>query len=263
MRTDPALWAAYDGPHPGVPSWLEPSLVEWVTDQLFHDYADSSEVPALSRWVRTPLPTTYGSFQKTLRTSADLLLNAVDFVLMRIQDVAALQELQRILDEAGSLYAVGIDEQDHFELQERIQPETMTFASEVMAGEGRFAEHLRLAWSKAFGRDKDPSAAYDHSIKAVETAARPIVAPTDARVTLGKMIAAMADKPSKWTTPIDCEQDISHVVAMMRLLWEGHYRHGDESKPLVNTPPSAAAGVQLAVVLSQWFTDGTVSRAES
>jgi hypothetical protein len=261
QRNDPESWDSYDGPHDGVPTWLAPSLIGWVVDGLFESYSSSEAIEGLSLWVRRPLPSDYRQFRAVLWKSTELVLNATDYVLMTTRVPQLVVRLQAILDQAGSLYTVGRDESDTWELQERVSPETMELGSEAMAGDGRSAEHLRAAWSKTFGRDKDPTSAYDHSIKAVEIAARPIITPIDDRATLGKMIRAMEDKPSKWTTSIDCDGDVDRLVAMMRLLWEGHYRHGDESKPFSNTPESATAAVQLAVVLTQWFKNETVHGA--
>ena len=45
---------------------------------------------------------------------------------------------------------------------------------------------------------------------------------------------------------------------MAELLWQGMYRHGDESKPLTHSHEQAEAAIHLAATLVQWFRSGAM-----
>jgi hypothetical protein len=119
-----------------------------------------------------------------------------------------------------------------------------------------------------FGRQPDPSDGYRQAVKAVESVAQPVVIPNDSKATLGKVIAAMREKPAKWSVLLDsgaAEKRILDVVGMMDLLWRGqHDRHGtsDEKIPAEVSQAEAEAAVHLAITLVQWFRTGVISRIE-
>jgi hypothetical protein len=116
------------------------------------------------------------------------------------------------------------------------------------------------AWNKIAGRQPDPSGAYREAVRAVEAAAKPVVLPDAARATLGTMIAAMRDKPEKWTTSLGSVDDVRN---MMQLLWTNQSdRHGtdDEDAPMNVTPEEADGAVHLALTLTRFFAAGQVRR---
>ena len=96
------------------------------------------------------------------------------------------------------------------------------------------------------------------AIKAVEAAARPVVIPKDKLATLGKMIAAIRDKPQKWETVIG---EVDTVRIMMDTIWKDQVdRHGtdDPKRPLTVKQPEAEVAVQFAVTLVQLFRTGAI-----
>ena len=80
-----------------------------------------------------------------------------------------------------------------------------------------------------------------------------MITPNDPRATLGKMCAAMRQKPEKWETDSEFDGSVQTVVAMMDMVWKGHLRHGDESAPLEVPQEAAEMTVQTAVLLVSWF----------
>jgi hypothetical protein len=104
----------------------------------------------------------------------------------------------------------------------------------------------------------------------VEAAAIPVVVPHAAgqkknkidKATLSWVTDVLRNQPDDWHVAIPPGprgRGIDTVIAMVELLWEGQKdRHGGVN----NTPPppdqTARAAVQLAVLLVQWFTDGTI-----
>jgi len=163
------------------------------------------------------------------------------------------------LAQARSAYCVGLDGNGRYELQYR-QPEALTaLVEEATLGTDRASEHLRRAWSKAFGRQPDPNGACVEAVAAIEVAARPIVSPNNGRSTLGTIIRDINAKPSKWTSDSEADDDIEKIVAMMDLVWTGHFRHGDDSKPISVSNAGAEMIVHLAAILVHWFTSGRVA----
>ena len=137
-------------------------------------------------------------------------------------------KLQDVLDASGSAWAVGRDEDEGYCLQRRLDATIEQTAREEMGQPGRAAGYLRRAWSNVYGRTPDPSVAYGEAVRAVEAAARLVITPTDEVATLGKMVAAMRDKPEKWETVIG---DVKTVRKMMGALWFSQRgRHGTDRR---------------------------------
>ncbi len=124
-----------------------------------------------------------------------------------------------------------------------------------MGRETRPSQHLRDAWQKAWGRNPDASGAYREAVRAVEAAHAPIVLPRDSSATLGKMIAALRDKPDKFAARLSgpgSVESVASVRAMFELLWTSQLdRHGtaDEAIPLTVTLEQAQDAVALATTL--------------
>jgi hypothetical protein len=175
-------------------------------------------------------------------------------------------QLDGILEQAGSAWRIGFLNDDTLCLERRVPDAVADQYAELARQRLRSSEHLRLAWHAAYGRGPDASKAYRESVKAVESAARGIVIPTDPRATLGLIIAAMRDAPHKWrmrfTEPgID---PIPVVVETMKLIWTSQIdRHGtDESAPLSVTLDEAHDALHIAITLVQLFECGAITRVE-
>jgi hypothetical protein len=139
---------------------------------------------------------------------------------------------------------------------------------EVVAGLGEFGTpahgHLEGAMLKLTQPgDKDPVGSYSESIKAVEAAARPIVAPNDALATLGTMISAMRDKEVKWEVTLAAEK-VDDVIRRAEILWKTpHERHGSDLPQPPVTIDQAQAGFNLALSLVDYFARGLIRRTEA
>ena len=197
-------------------------------------------------------------------TTAQNELRLADFLLADGIPAAAIESLEEILREAGSAWSVGI-RHDRTGLVRRVPKGVQTTSEEVMKSAGHAGARLAEAWTAAFGIDPDPSRAYSLAIKAVEDAAKPVIAPKDAVSTLGKMIGQMkADKD--WGLPFQ-RQDANAptpdvLLSMMRMLWAGQVdRHGDNPGAVVEiTQAAAEAAVVFAVPLVHAFSSGEVRR---
>lgn len=171
------------------------------------------------------------------------------------------QELERLLTSGGSAWRVA---DDGMSLERRVDP-TATDAFR-QAATGNPASHLAAAWTAAYGRKPNPTVAYSEAIKAVETACIPVVTPgaQGAKATLGKVIIALNDHKQDWQLAIHSSgvpADISPLLAMLRLLWQGQPdRHGGSTPTIPVTAKAAEAAVHLAVTLVQWFQSGATQR---
>lgn len=97
-------------------------------------------------------------------------------------------------------------------------------------------------------------------MKAVGAAARPVVTPTDPLATLGKMIAALEAKPSKWTVVLT-EETVEDVIRRASILWKTpHGRHGSDQPVPPLTAEQAQAGFDLALGFVDYFARGLIYR---
>jgi hypothetical protein len=82
---------------------------------------------------------------------------------------------------------------------------------------------LAEAWARAYGRNPDPSDAWDHAIKAVETVLISVVVPEVNKATLGRVIERLVDKKKPpfrlLLTGNDGSHSVEPLVGMLRLMW--------------------------------------------
>lgn len=265
VRSDPERHEAFLVLREGVPASLMPSLLDWVVDHYVDRWLTGSEiriepVRRLERRTDRTLPLTDHELMAMFGESPTLLLDAVDLALTDSADLDAATALSDMLHDARSAYTVGVDGDGNHELQLRQPPELTATAEAALSGTGSASRHLRRAWSLAFGREPEPTAACDEAVRAIEAVATAVVAPNDPLPTLGKMIAAMRDAAHKWTTDSNATDDISAVVAMLELVWMGYRRHGDPRQPAEATVQAAQMLTQTATLLVHWFQSGHIRR---
>lgn len=242
----------------------------------------------LERTFRTELwATTHGrdaalaELQKQVSHDQELFLDVVDFLLSEFhpwqdmydengvyqpnQDAQEVAALTRMFSEAGSLWKVAAISDRHVGLVRRMPHEVEAVAEQVMDKGDKAAQHLRLAWSAVYGRHPDTGKGYREAIRAMEVVTIPVVLPASTVGTLGKVIATLRDKPSKWAVGLnhpDPERQVLILADMLDLVWKGQSdRHGDPDPdaPLSVTQEQAEAAVHLAVTVVQWFTRGVVA----
>ena len=265
VRSDPRRLEQFFVLREGVPEGLLPSLVGWTAGQYTKRWdglrlGDRESISRLERVLERTLPYDADGLISAFHGDPELLLDAIDNALAADVDGRQAVELETFLQEARSVYTVGLDGNGAYELQDRQPPELTEVAQAATSGSSSAAHHLRQAWSNAFGREPDATAACDESVRAIEAAAKPVVTPKDQQATLGKMIKAMRDAPHKWTTDSNASGDIGAVIAMMGLVWTGFRRHGDPSQPAAASVETAQMLVQSAALLVHWFRAGHIRR---
>lgn len=177
--------------------------------------------------------------------------------------------LQQLLDDGHMIYRVRADGRA---LERRVSPvanaQAITAADAAeQAGFPVAGERLIAAWNSIYALKPDPSGAYRDAIRAVEAVANPYFLPDARAPTLGQVIRHLEEHGGDYEMAIASKTskpaDVSAVLGMMRLLWEGHRdRHegGPTSAPI--TPESAEAAVSIAVTLVQLLSAGSIQIAE-
>jgi hypothetical protein len=173
--------------------------------------------------------------------------------------------LQQLLDDGRMIYRV---RPDGLGLERRVNPvvhaQAITAADAAeQAGFPAAGERLLAAWNATYALKPDPSGAYRDAIRAVEAVANPLFLPAAQAPTLGQVIRHLDQHGGDYemiiANKVGSPADVSAVLAMMRLLWEGHRdRHegGPTTAPI--TPESAQAAVALAVALVHLLSTGSI-----
>lgn len=272
--------------YPGVPGWMRESLWEWLLTFItvlrssprggYRD-PDPASIREIERVCRVDTQWLGASDLSGRMAGVNLLrgvlyaneiafLTAVDLHLSRAKDPQQPVALEKILSEAASEWRVGVVDSKPA-LVKRMD-ETVQRAAEELAGQGTRAGRLLAdAWRHAFSMQRDPSASYRCSVRAVEAAAGPVLTPADPRPSLGKMITALRDGMSKWnfTFTVDSAVEPKQVLLqMMQLLWTNEYSRHVDADPLVPlhvSQPEAESAVVLALTLVNWFSSGAITKA--
>ena len=270
----------WDGLHEGVPDWLVQFLLDWsasffVTRGYESYERDRKTLHAIEVSLRRPLnwavnnQGAWNDLCSAMVADREFMLDVIDWCVARVDALLlgvpdVVSGLDRALAAGGSAWTVGRDGGGVLELQRRIAPEVVAAIESSSTSNTRSATHLRVAFSKAYGRDPSASESYRESVRAVEVAAIPVISPNNAAATLGTMIRDIQQKPEKWQTvfrPPDSLIDMQVVISMMELLWKSQLdRHGtpDAATPLNVSREEAEAALHLAATLVHWFTSGAV-----
>lgn len=136
--------------------------------------------------------------------------------------------LRILLAGAGSVWTVGDDNES---LARAVTTEAQVTYELAVATKDEAAKELRTTWANAFGRNGDPSDAWDHAIKAVEDILIPVVLPSKPKATLGQVLQELENNKTSglWQMVLpgaDKSHDVAPLVAMLRLIWPNHDRHG-------------------------------------
>jgi hypothetical protein len=280
-KTEPEpLWAE------GVPDYLDVPISDWLYEVL-RTYNVTLPVAVRlklpSKILRSHDPNAeLASFDD--RTNPMLRLEIIDATLGCVQQAlqgtnpggavwllhqtatSYARQLDGILREGDSAFTVS---EDGSMLERRID-ETLhaTYNKAVDAGASKTetaADHLRTAFTEAYGIKPDPSAAYSRAIKAVEAVANPLFLLNNPEPTLGKVRSHLEQGRHKYEMVIadktGAPAGIDAVVTMISLLWHGQRdRHegGPTSAPV--TQEAGETAVHTAAILVHWISSGSIRK---
>ncbi|MFE7719744.1 hypothetical protein ACFU44_11970 [Nocardia rhizosphaerihabitans] len=182
-------------------------------------------------------------------------------------DVDSVKQLDAVLRDGHSVWKVGSTGDALVRRQDPTATAAVRQAVESAGADNRnaVATHLQAAWNAAYGLRSDPSVAYREAILAVEAASIPVVVPHQVGATLGHVLGQLDRQGHLYRIGINDRSGVSApasaVVAMIRLLWEGHTdRHEGVTPAIPITLEAAQMASTLAVTLVQWFTTGAIQR---
>ena len=241
-----------DGPYEGVPAHLHGPLANWLDDRL-HEL-DSSGDRTLNQFaaaLRIPLNRTNiarGQILNAVEADESLFLDAIDLVLRLISyNYPRSEGLTGVLYAGGSIWTVSDNEQS---LERRVPEATRNAFSRAASPGDVASDELTTAWRSVFGIHPDPSDAWDHSIKAVESVLIPIVVPNKTKATLADVAGELKMSPDRWRLGLDANRGLSGgalLEGLIRHIWVNPDRHGPVTrKP---TQEEAEVAVQIAVTI--------------
>lgn len=287
--TPPADRKSYDPDletlHDGVTPWMLPPLMRWLepflaaTDDLGERHADVDNIEGLEMNLRllAPLDRSHplSDLQGLIEEDPSFGIRVIEYVIgtwFIVDDPphhignARRAPLEKILADSGSAWEVtALDVKDgrpghkHLVLTRRDLAEAKLAITDIREQNNRAGSFLADAWKAVAAREPQPGEAYDKAVKAIEAAAQPVVSPNNTTATLGTIIRDMETKPAKWTFALG---DLETVIAMMKLVWTNHFRHGTQPRD-DHIPEEADAAVHLALPLVRFFVGGLITVAKT
>lgn len=193
-----------------------------------------------------------------------LILDVIDWLLRN--DCGSKDALEMILSRAGHELRVS-PEGDR--LVERIDSVNWNSYGEVVRPADKASRLMQDAWALAFGRDPNPLEAWSDAIKSIETLLKPIVSPDDSKATIGKMIAALRDKPEKWVCSLPdrkygtkdnkiTKRSIEILIDTLNVIGYQPNRHGNETTDAVDDITIRSI-LFLSVTVLGWLRDGVLA----
>jgi hypothetical protein len=243
-------------PYQGIPPHLKSYVLEFVLitlgrDSLGHVLYNSVMAVDLAFHGDAKFPRDGSSFYQRLALDDVFLLDVLDWIARTRPPSVYMDGLNLKLRQGGSAYQVlhggGIVGQSSPEAQESI---------ERIVAEGKPGSvALARAWGRTYGREKDLRGALGDFVEAVETAAKPWVAPKG-EMTLGTLIATLRTQSHAFHVGFGGkvpERRAKQLAGQLEMLWreQCNYRHGDP-KTERSVPPfevvHALAHVALGLV---------------
>lgn len=248
--------AGSDGPYEGVPPHLLHSLGEWLRGRFgwTSQHGMNSELMAeIASGLRIPIRRTHepggisNQIFAAIEGDEDLYLDCLDLTLHLGRGRSA-GNLDSILRTGGSVWGVNDSKTG---LERRVDEATAAVFEHAVAPADAVSSELREAWTAAYGRNPNPSDAWDHAIKAAEEVMIPLVIPNVAKANLGGVAGELKANPAPWTIDLPANGGRSNgelLELLIRHIWPNPDRHGGANK----RPPTqseAEGAVQIAVVI--------------
>lgn len=256
-----------DGPFEGVPQHLAHGLLNWF-ENTFRPYQNRAineqKLLELAGFMRAPVEPGWRAeivlhhLMAAAQQDVDYFLDLIDGTLQYVGNKHNAPRLKALLEAGGSVWTVS----DSFDsLVSVVSAEVQaTYDSATSVGDEASAQ-LREAWSNAFGRNADPSDAWDHAIKAMEALFIPLVIPKKDKANLGGVVGELRNQGHVWKLIVpgkDHDNSVMPLVGMLDAIWPNVDRHPGQTTNRPPTAPEARAVVTLAATIVQWHRDGWV-----
>lgn len=256
----------FDVLHEEYPAWMHASIqtiIEKMTE------GRSSILLAIETNLRFDNPLDWRTHNharldlfRRMRANGPLAIDVIDLLCQTFCDGETAGAIAVTLTAGGSAWQVMAADNGTYALERRAPGPTKDALLEVASLSERAGSHLNAAWRALMSNEPNPGVAYSQAIKAIEVVARPIVSPSDASATLGKMIAAIRAKPEKWQVVLE-HSTSEEVAGMMAMVWKGQEdRHGtdDPNAPLEVDQEEADAAVHISIAVVRIFANGLITR---
>ena len=199
-----------------------------------------------------------------LSSKREMALDLIDqLVQLQVVSSQSLQEIRGQLEIGGSVWAATRDG-----LRRRVDPTAQQAADAALSVTDAASDELRLAWAAAYGRSPNASDAWDHTIKAVEHALKPVVVPSQPTATLGAVVGALRGQPKSFASILRDNGIEQHRVGiietfedLLHVIWPNPDRHGDDHLRDPSLEESRAV-VQVGALAVQWARDGVVFKRD-
>jgi hypothetical protein len=194
----------------------------------------------------------------------DLLLDMID-ARLKLNPVGTgygkeVEELTTALKLGGSGWCVN---NSYDGLEQVIDDTTRTIIIKTITDARSSAScHLAKAWELVYGRNKNPTAAHNEMIRAVESASIPALTPRDVKATLGTIIGHLKSQGHLYSTigASETNNGVVGVTSMMEMLWQQQTdRHGSEST-ISATQERVEQLLPIAAALTHIFSISAIYR---
>ena len=195
-----------------------------------------------------------------VRATADqeFCLNLLDAALYVWDEWNRWRALEAVLRAGGSVWRVA---DNHTSLTRVVSAEAQATFDAATSVVDEVTTEMKEAWANAFGRNADPSDAWDHAIKALEAPLIRAVVPKQSKPNLGHVIGELRNQGHIWKMILpgkDDDNDVAPLVGILSGIWPNVDRHGGGQNTRPPTPEEARAVVTLAATIVQWHRDGWV-----
>ncbi|MDJ0315063.1 hypothetical protein [Arthrobacter sp. H35-D1] len=242
----------------GFPDYVRNQVESWVVDSASSRGQFAHALPRfLSRHMKRVFSLDYSGFLLQVhQLEDDELANVIDCMLFHGLKTASVYDLGKVLAESRAGWVLTSDGRGRTRVT-AAQPSGVIQALEgVMNKTAKAGALLGEAFEAAYGTSTNPNHAYDLSVKAVETLACPAFIPNNTtRATLGTVIKHLEQK--NVSLPL-VEKNADHretLTKMMRLLWEGGQRHGEETYEHVSLGGARTAHALATCLVSMIHED--------
>lgn len=263
------------GPYEGVPAHLYGPLIDWLDREFitYNGYVDFGGTRRMGQELHVVVPpgTSDDSVsyyvKKWFERDKTRLLVAVDWVLYHryyaLNRVPRDEfgELRDIFEVAASVYTIAADGSG---LTTRVDGTAAEMFRNAVSAADEISAELREAWARVYSLSTDPSDAWDHAIKAVEEALKPIITPTNNAATLGGVIGQLRSAPAGKNKFLLVDNSLNPrtvplntFIDLLSFVWVNPDRHGGANKR-VPTLDEARAVVHAAVLIVQYARMGVI-----